>query len=71
MNSKLYQEVCKQADYQCKFPGCSRTNIELHHVKKKSQGGKDTLDNLLVLCNTHHVMIHTSPKKFWELFNGR
>lgn len=71
MKRKLYEEVCRLADYHCQFPSCTRTNIELHHKKKKSQGGKDTVDNLLVLCNTHHVMVHNTPTRFWELYNGR
>lgn len=32
--------------------------IEIHHVKPLSEGGKDSLDNLISLCNSHHKMIH-------------
>lgn len=68
MNKLVYQAVCKRADYHCEYPCCSARNIELHHKKKRSQGGKDTEDNLIALCNTHHVQVHHSPKMFWACY---
>jgi hypothetical protein len=41
---------------------CSRcgrtTNIEKHHIILKSEGGKDTSDNLMFLCDNCHDFKH-------------
>ena len=42
-------------------------NLHLHHVKFKSRGGKDTLENLVLLCAVHHRACHNGdPKLCWE-----
>lgn len=65
----VYRAVCKRAEYHCEYPFCTRRNIELHHKKKRSQGGKDTEDNLVALCTEHHVQVHNTPKMFWANWN--
>ncbi len=38
---------------------CGAKNwIHLHDLQPRSEGGKDTQENLLTLCSTHHRMIH-------------
>jgi len=32
--------------------------IELHHIKPRSLGGSNTLENLISLCSAHHKLIH-------------
>lgn len=66
----VYQVVCKRAQYHCECPFCTRRNIEIHHIKKRSQGGKDNLDNLMVLCHEHHEMAHSQPKLFESFLKG-
>jgi hypothetical protein len=34
--------------------------IDLHHIKPVSQGGKNTAENLTVLCRAHHRLWHSS-----------
>lgn len=36
---------------------CDRIGVDLHHVIKRSRGGADTLDNLVLLCRRHHRQI--------------
>lgn len=31
--------------------------MQVHHKKKRSQGGGDVEENLCVLCSKHHMMI--------------
>ncbi|HEC89148.1 MAG TPA: HNH endonuclease, partial [Thermoplasmatales archaeon] len=39
------------------YPNCKREeNLEVHHIIPRSQGGRNTYDNLIVLCPTHHAM---------------
>lgn len=51
--------ACLMRDsYLCQ--SCHKKNgkLEVHHVIFKSQGGKDTLSNLLTLCETCHDAVH-------------
>jgi hypothetical protein len=46
-------------DRGCTFPGCHHTRfLDTHHVKHWAEGGETKLDNLLVLCTTHHTLVH-------------
>jgi len=43
----------------CQFPGCeSRRFLHMHHVKHWADGGPTDLDNLALLCSTHHRAVH-------------
>ncbi len=37
---------------------CSNGNSDPHHLTTRGAGGRDSLDNLVPLCRTHHVEIH-------------
>jgi hypothetical protein len=40
-------------------PGCrAAANIEVHHIVPWSRGGAHALENLLCLCDGHHVAHH-------------
>jgi hypothetical protein len=41
--------------------------IDPHHALMKSQGGKDTLDDLIAVCRAHHDHIHANPAQSYEL----
>jgi hypothetical protein len=47
-------------DKGCAFPGCERPPgwTDAHHVRPWSQGGRTSLDNLVLLCGHHHDTIH-------------
>ena len=45
-------------DGRCRFPGCSSTRCDAHHVQHWSQGGETKLDNLVLLCRFHHRAVH-------------
>jgi hypothetical protein len=53
-------------DRHCAFPGCTRPPIacDAHHILHWVDGGPTSLDNLVLLCRTHHTMIHVTP---WEV----
>ena len=53
---KVKSEVYDRDGGQCVI--CGNTNVEAHHVVFRSQGGSDSLDNLVCLCNKHHRMAH-------------
>lgn len=46
-------------DWCCRFPGCERrVYLDGHHVTPWQDGGPTDLDNLLLLCFTHHKLVH-------------
>lgn len=44
--------------YQCQHCSQKNTRLEAHHIIYTSQGGKDTLDNLITLCGKCHLKVH-------------
>ena len=47
-------------DKHCRFPGCRRRprRCHTHHIHHWADGGETTLDNLCLLCDYHHHVIH-------------
>jgi hypothetical protein len=52
-------------DRHCAFPGCSRLPIacDAHHIVHWVDGGPTSLDNLVLLCRSHHTMVHNTPRE--------
>jgi hypothetical protein len=50
-------------DRHCAFPGCQRQPVacDAHHLQHWADGGVTSLDNLVLLCRSHHTMLHTTP----------
>lgn len=67
---EVYQQVlardmgCMGAQ-QVRIPCAGR--IDPHHIKRRSQGGLDTLDNLVSLCRAHHDWVHQHISEAIEL----
>jgi hypothetical protein len=45
-------------DRGCTFPGCALRFTDGHHIVHWADGGPTDLDNLVMLCGTHHRFIH-------------
>lgn len=62
--AKVRHEVIKRDDGQCTHRDsdgkrCEQKRwIDLHHQHPVSQGGKNSVDNISVLCRLHHKMHH-------------
>ena len=86
VNGKTYKRhnylmalIKKYRDYKCQF--CTTTilkangsyYIEACHIKPKAEGGKDALDNILVLCPNCHKLFdygeRSNEKKSKESYN--
>jgi len=53
---RVRRQALERAGYRCEVPGCvCRTNLHVHHIQRRSQGGSDELSNLAVVCAAHHL----------------
>ncbi len=53
------RKVMRRDKAACRVPGCNhRRFIEIHHIELRVDGGSNEPDNLLVLCGTHHKLLH-------------
>jgi hypothetical protein len=50
-------------DRHCRFPHCTRPPMmtHAHHLHHWIDGGKTSLDNLILLCGHHHRLVHAGP----------
>ena len=58
-------------DRGCRFPGCPATHrLHGHHVQHWADGGETSLDNLILLCPTHHRLVHEGGFDVHRLDDG-
>jgi hypothetical protein len=58
-------------DRGCRFPGCShRKFTDAHHIVHWTRGGETGLDNLALLCRTHHRLVHEGSYEVHLRRNG-
>ena len=66
-------------DTSCRFPGCRRKSmLDAHHIVHWTNGGPSDYENLVLLCKTHHYMVHEGgftvngdPPKTWIARPGK
>ena len=53
-------------DRHCAHPGCRRppSACDAHHIVHWAEGGATSLDNLALLCRSHHTLVHRTA---WTL----
>jgi 5-methylcytosine-specific restriction endonuclease McrA len=55
-SEKIRQEIfVRSARHCCVCHKAKGLNIEVHHIKPRSQGGDDTLENAIALCFDCHA----------------
>ncbi len=58
--------VLVRDDWQCEAPGCrARSGLHVHHIRSRGAGGPNTFDNLIVVCDFHHLVIHRGWVRCW------
>ncbi|HEX7106911.1 MAG TPA: HNH endonuclease [Acidothermaceae bacterium] len=69
---KQYRALLKRYGGHCAHPGCSNTkNLHAHHVIPWLVGGPTDLDNLIILCERHHVALHEQAFRVRKLGKGQ
>jgi len=55
--TKLQRQVLQRDGWRCQFCG-SMQNLQVHHLKLRSQSGGDDEPNLITLCAECHERVH-------------
>ena len=66
-------------DRTCRFPGCTHSRyVDGHHIEHWANGGATALSNLMLLCSTHHTLLHEGGYRVeangangWDFFDQR
>jgi hypothetical protein len=68
--SPSQRRALEVSDRTCRWPGCTRPGrlCEAHHLIPWTRGGATNLDNLALICWTHHAMVHEGR---WQLIKNR
>jgi hypothetical protein len=58
-------------DRSCRFPGCTHEKyLDAHHVEHWADGGETNLENTLLLCDSHHRLLHEGAYAIKKNFAG-
>jgi hypothetical protein len=71
VNGRLRQALVER-DRGCRFPGCDRPPewTDAHHIEHWADGGRTSIDNLVLLCRRHHRRVHEGCWRLrWRLRN--
>jgi hypothetical protein len=67
---KQYRALLRRDGGCCAHPGCpNTTKLHAHHVIPWLVGGPTNLDNLILLCERHHVSVHDGAYRNRKLGN--
>ena len=72
VTDRQYRALMARHHSHCAHPGCPNTkNLHAHHRIHWLHGGRTDLDNLLLLCERHHVAHHDGAFQILALGAGR
>jgi hypothetical protein len=54
------EEIRARDQHRCARCG-SAAGLHVHHRIRRSQGGKDTSENMITLCHACHTWVHQNP----------
>lgn len=57
------KRALRTRDGGCRFPSCTRTRTDGHHIVPWAHGGATALGNLVSLCRRHHRFVHEAGWK--------
>ena len=58
---ELHRQVLERDGWRCQVCG-SMQNLQVHHLKFRSQSGGDVEQNLITLCAECHELMHREPR---------
>jgi 5-methylcytosine-specific restriction endonuclease McrA len=70
LDSTSYRVICKKVfardGWRCQNCGSS-SNLQIHHIIRRSSLGHDSEQNLITLCKNCHEKIHRKDSNLTEL----
>ncbi|WQJ53426.1 MAG: HNH endonuclease [Wendovervirus sonii] len=60
------QYILHRDGFKCQHCGC-KNHLEVHHIKFKSQGGTNDINNLITLCHDCHHKLHENKFKIKKI----
>lgn len=64
VSNKQRKAIYARDGYRCALCDGTRT-LQIHHVIKRSMGGKDHPHNLITLCSNCHALAHGTNLQGW------
>lgn len=58
ISKETRKNIYRREGYQCAVCGSNR-QLEIHHVVKRSRGGRNDPQNLICLCHVCHCLAHS------------
>lgn len=69
LGSHVRRQVRTRDGFTCRW--CYRaTDLEVHHIEYRSQGGLNNQINLITLCQQHHAEAHSDKKRWQPVLRG-
>lgn len=66
--SRAQRRALRVRDGHCRYPGCHRIrHLEAHHAQPWSMNGPTDLENVLLLCRYHHMLLHEGGYRLHRL----
>ncbi|MFC0672590.1 HNH endonuclease signature motif containing protein [Brachybacterium hainanense] len=57
--SPAQRRALRAVQKTCQYPGCHQSrHLDVHHLTPWSDGGLTDVEDLVLLCRRHHVMVH-------------
>jgi hypothetical protein len=55
----IRRKVMQRECFRCAVPGCpAKRNLDVHHIRFRSHGGRHVVEDCCVLCAGHHRQLH-------------
>src|SRR5882757_896572 len=72
VTDRLFRALLIRDHGRCAHPGCEATQgLQAHHVQQWLHGGRTDLQNLLLLCQVHHLAHHDGEFTITKVRGGR
>lgn len=61
-SKRTVANILKRAHVGCSICGWNESSCDIHHIIPRSNGGKDEMSNLIIVCPNCHRICHTTQK---------
>lgn len=62
LSKRTISKILHRANKGCAICGWNESTCDIHHIIERKNGGKDNIDNLIIVCPNCHRIIHNNKK---------